>query len=183
LVEIHIYNSLFIGKHNTAKLKNIAKALITRRSIIQFIIGLAIYLLLTWYHLSLWYLVIAGVVTGVIFGKVFCRWMCPMGIIMEFIMGFNPDSKFRQMYQYHKLGCPIAWIQGALNKYSLMKIHVDHSSCRNCGICDKQCYITTLEPTKYSLYKKGLSDPAENFSCSKCLKCVEVCPNGSLKYK
>lgn len=101
---------------------------------------------------------------------------------MEFIMGINPDQKFRQMYQYHKLGCPIAWIQGALNKVSLLKIQVNYESCKNCGLCDKQCYITALEPAGYSLYKKGKDNPAESFSCSKCLKCVEVCPNGSLKY-
>lgn len=158
------------------------KLLIGKRTLIQIAIGLVIFILVYQYQLSLWYLVLAGVVTGVVFGKVFCRWMCPMGVVMEFMMGLNPDQKFRQMYQYHKLGCPIAWIQGALNRFSLLGIKVNHSTCKNCGICDKECYITALEPATYSLYKKGKDNPAESFTCSKCLKCVEACPNGSLQF-
>jgi polyferredoxin len=46
----------------------------------------------------------------VVFGKVFCRWVCPLGLMMEFMMGMSPDGKIKGMYQYHKIGCPIAWI-------------------------------------------------------------------------
>jgi NAD-dependent dihydropyrimidine dehydrogenase PreA subunit len=28
-----------------------------------------------------------------------------------------------------------------------------------------------------------LSNPGDSYTCSKCLKCVEVCPNGSLTFK
>ncbi|MBK7030215.1 MAG: 4Fe-4S binding protein [Bacteroidales bacterium] len=106
------------------------KLLIGKRTLIQIAIGLVIFILVYQYKLSLWYLVLAGAVTGVVFGKVFCRWMCPMGVVMEFMMGLNPDQKFRQMYQYHKLGCPIAWIQGALNRFSLLGIKVNYSTCK-----------------------------------------------------
>ena len=159
------------------------KILIGKRTWIQITIGLVVFIMVYWYQLSLWYLLLAGMVTGVLFGKVFCRWMCPMGVLMEFIMGLNPDQQFRQMYQYHKLGCPIAWIQGALNRFSLLGIKVDQNTCKNCGICDKACYISSLEPSVYSLYKKGKDNPSDSFTCSKCLKCVEVCPNGSLQFK
>jgi len=135
------------------------------------------------FQISLWYILIVGVVTGIIFGKVFCRWMCPMGLVMELIMNTNPNGNFSQMYQYHKLGCPIAWISGILNKFSILKIKLNINTCKNCGLCDKKCYISTLEPAKYSLYKTDKINPGNSYSCSKCLKCVEVCPNESLKYK
>ncbi len=160
-----------------------SKFLISKRVIILAVIGGLMFIAISHFHISLWYVFAFGIATGLIFGKVFCRWMCPMGLIMEFIMGRNPNSKFAAMYQYHKMGCPIAWISGLLNKWSIFKIKLNIGTCKNCGLCDKQCYISTLEPTKYSLYKEKKLDPGSSYSCSKCLKCVEVCPNGSLTYK
>jgi ferredoxin len=40
-----------------------------------------------------------------------------------------------------------------------------------------------MEPTKYSLYKKGKERPGDSYTCSKCLQCVVVCPNASLHYR
>jgi polyferredoxin len=163
-------------------MQKLSKLLISQRIIILAVIGGLMFLAISHFHISLWYVLLFGIATGVIFGKVFCRWMCPMGFIMEFIMGRNPDSKFAAMYQYHKMGCPIAWISGLLNKWSIFKIKLNLETCKNCGLCDKQCYISTLDPTKFSLYKADKIDPGSSYSCSKCLKCVEVCPNGSLSY-
>ena len=158
------------------------KLLISRRTIIQAVIGVSIYILFSHYNIFLWWLLIVGLVTGMFFGKVFCRWMCPLGFFMERVIGMNPNQKFRQMYQYHKIGCPIAWMQGALNRISLLKIKVSADTCKSCGLCDKQCYIASLEPEKYSLYKVDMKRPGAAYACSKCLSCVSVCPNGSLRY-
>jgi polyferredoxin len=106
------------------------KILVSKRFIILSVSGAALYLAVSQFHLSLWYILLAGIVLGVVFGKVFCRWVCPMGLIMELIMSMSPDGKFRQMYQYHKIGCPIAWISGWLNRYSLFKIELNSESCK-----------------------------------------------------
>ena len=124
-----------------------------------------------------------GSAIGIIWGKVFCRWMCPMGIMMELIMKISPNESFRGMYQYHKIGCPIAWISGLLNKVSFYKIQLNTETCKSCGLCDKACYMPTIEKEKFSLYITNKVNPAVNFSCSKCLQCVAACPNGSLSYK
>jgi polyferredoxin len=126
---------------------------------------------------------LAGIVLGAIFGKVFCRWVCPLGLMMELLMSMSPDGKVKQMYQYHKLGCPIAWISGWLNRISLFRIKLNADTCKSCGICDKQCYIVAMEPEKYSMYKPQMKTPGNSYTCSKCLVCVASCPNGSLKYK
>jgi len=108
--------------------------------------------------------------SGVIFGKAFFRWVCPIGFIMEIVTGLGgPDSTFQGMYQYHKLGCPIAWISGVLNKFSLFKVRMDASACSKCGLCDKSCYLATLEPTTYSLFKKDKERPGDVYACSRCL--------------
>jgi polyferredoxin len=164
-------------------MRNFLKLLVDKRIGILAVFGATTYYVVSQYHISLWYVLLAGVVLGVIFGKVFCRWVCPLGLIMEFMMGMNPDGKLKAMYQYHKIGCPIAWISGWLNKYSFFRIRINNDSCKNCGICDKECYIVAMEPVKYSLYKPAKDRPGDSFTCSKCLKCVTTCPNGSLQYK
>jgi len=157
--------------------------LVDKRILILSLMAAALYYAITTYHISLWWVLLAGTILGVVFGKVFCRWVCPLGLMMEFMMGLSPDGKIKGMYQYHKIGCPIAWISGWLNKYSLFRIKINNDSCKNCGICDKECYIVAMEPAKYSLYKPKLTRPGDSFTCSKCLKCVAICPNGSLTYK
>ncbi len=159
------------------------KILVDKRIVILAITGATLFYLISQYQISLWYILLAGAITGIIFGKVFCRWICPMGLVMELLMSMNPDGKIKQMYQYHKLGCPIAWVSGWLNKFSLFKIKLNKESCLYCGACDKKCYIVAMEPVKYSLYKPDSTKPGDSYTCSKCLACVAVCPNGSLTYK
>jgi polyferredoxin len=162
-------------------MSKLSKLIISKRIIILAVLGSITYFAYSYLHVSLWYIVLFGVFTGVVFGKVFCRWACPMGFFMELFMGGT--SQFSSMYQYHKMGCPIAWASGFLNRYSLFKIKVNNHTCTKCGKCDKECYISTLEPTKYSLYKPDKEKSGESYSCSKCLKCVAACPNGSMTYK
>jgi polyferredoxin len=165
-------------------MRKVLKVLVSNRMIILSGMGILLYLAISHYHISLWYILTVGSVLGVIFGKVFCRWACPLGLIMELLMGMGgDDGKIKQMYQYHKIGCPIAWISGWLNKFSIFKIKLNADTCKTCGICDKQCYIVAMEPAKFSLYKPKMIAPGNSFTCSKCLKCVASCPNGSLTYK
>jgi len=159
------------------------KFLVEKRVFLLVILGISLYMAITWLNISLLYIIIAGSVLGLIFGKVFCRWVCPIGLIMELMMSMSGDGKLRQMYQYHKLGCPIAWVSGWLNRFSIFRIRFQEESCSNCGICDKKCYIVAMEPSKFSLYKPQKEKPGDSYSCSKCLVCVTACPNGSLRYK
>jgi polyferredoxin len=163
--------------------RKMLKILVDKRIFILALLAIGLYVSISYFHISLWFVLLAGTLLGVIFGKVFCRWICPMGLIMELMMSLSPDGKIRQMYQYHKVGCPIAWISGWLNRFSLLKIRLNDESCRDCGICDKKCYIVAMEPAKFSLYKPKLENPGTSYTCSKCLECIVACPNGSLTYK
>lgn len=162
--------------------ENLGKGIITKRRLIQAVIGGIVLILVLYFQVSLVYIIGVGIVAGGIFGKVFCRWMCPLGFIMELMLGSNNDVKQQQLYNYHKLGCPIAWISGFMNRISLFKIKRETNQCTSCGICDKTCYIASLDKD-YSLYKKDKKNPTLHYSCSKCLACVEKCPTKSLKYK
>ena len=164
-------------------MRNTLKLLVGKRVMILAVLGIGLYISISYFHISLWFVLLAGTLLGVVFGKVFCRWICPMGLIMELMMSMSPEGKIRQMYQYHKVGCPIAWISGWLNRFSFLKIRINTETCKNCGICDKKCYIVAMEPAKFSLYKPALEKPGMSYTCSKCLECVAACPNGSLTYK
>ena len=102
-------------------MKKTTKFIVAKRIFILAILGGAVYAVTSYFNISIWYVVLFGIFTGVIFGKVFCRWMCPIGFIMEMIMGGGSQSQFSNMYQYHKMGCPIAWASGFLNKWSLFQ--------------------------------------------------------------
>lgn len=164
-------------------MRRFLKYIVDKRVIILAISGISLYIAISKFQISLWYILLAGTILGLVFGKVFCRWVCPVGLIMELIMSVSADGKTRQMYQYHKLGCPIAWVSGWLNKFSFFKIRINAETCTSCGVCDKQCYLVAVEPSRYSLYRTSREAPGSAYSCSKCLKCVTACPNGSLRYK
>ncbi|MBK5246586.1 MAG: 4Fe-4S binding protein [Peptostreptococcaceae bacterium] len=158
------------------------KSVIADRRITLAFISIIIIILLAYYKVNPLYLLVAGATTGIIFGKVFCRWMCPIGFVLEFILGGTSRSKRQQMYNYHKIGCPIAWVSGGANRFSLFKIRRDSSTCTNCGKCDDECYISTLN-NDCSLYKNDKKDPALEYTCSKCMKCIDACPTNSLDFK
>ncbi len=157
--------------------------LVKQRRWIHGLLGVGLYAAMTLAGLSLWVILAVGSFMGIVFGKVFCRWVCPLGFVMESVTGAGgANSKFQHMYQYHKLGCPIAWVSGALNKYSLFKVKLDKAACTECGLCGKACYLTTIDGAKYSLIDTDKERPGEAFACSKCLACVAACPTGSLSY-
>ncbi len=161
-------------------MKNIIKKInaTTLRKPVQILISVILIFLLQTKLITIATIILVGSVLGFIFGKVFCRWMCPMGFIMELMTGKNDKAK--SLYMYHKLGCPIAWVSGLLNKVSLFTIgHRIAKECKECGICDKTCYVTTFN-NKYSLYQKDKINPASSYTCSRCLECVDSCPTGRL---
>lgn len=157
--------------------------MIRNRRVIQALAAAIVYYVVFVLGFSLLYTVLIAGALGIVFGKTFCRWMCPMGALMELMTkGLSGDAKKQQLYNYHKLGCPIAWIQGLLNRFSFFKIKREADSCTDCGLCDKACYIATLNK-EFSLHKPNKQDPSTAYNCSKCLSCVDDCPTGALAVK
>ena len=163
--------------------KSIAFPYIQKIFFILAVIGAGMYIAISHFRISLWYGLLFDNITGVIFGKVFCHWMCPIWIIMEILMSLNKGVKMKQMYLFHKLACPIAWISVWLNWFPTFKIKLNTNTCQNFCICDEKCYIVAIEPAKDSLYKPAKDKPGSSYTCSKFLQCLAACPNGSLTYK
>lgn len=155
----------------------------SKRRKIQIIFGLIIYTVVSYFNISIGYVIILGGFIGIIFGKVFCRWMCPMGVIMEWLMSRQAsDEKKKALYQYHKIGCPIAWISGYFNKMSIFQIKVNQDQCIACGACDASCYISTLDE-KFSVFQLDKQNSGFSARCSRCLACVQSCSVEAIKFK
>ncbi|MBU1535355.1 hypothetical protein KKF84_08535 [Myxococcota bacterium] len=156
------------------------KLLVTKRRVVHAVLAIATIGLVAALHIPLLWVMLFGSLLGIVLGKTFCRWICPMGfVICGFMGGVDGAAK---KYQYHKIGCPIAWISGFLNRFSIFQVRRKESLCVSCGKCDKACYITEFEES-CSLYKEGKADPSMSQTCSRCLECVKACPTGSLTYK
>lgn len=153
------------------------------RRMVQVSVGVALWLAVSGGHTTLTVVIVAGSFAGVLLGKFFCRWMCPLGAIMETVMGMDdPDGRQRALYGYFKIGCPISWAQGLLNRVSLWRVRVDPAQCTHCNRCDKACYVAQLAPG-HSLHVAERTNASTHFSCSRCLQCVGACPTGALSLR
>lgn len=157
------------------------RRVVSRRRLVQAAFGLSLYLAISLLGIGLGWVILGASALGIVLGKFFCRWMCPMGALMELMLGAGGDDASRQksLYLYFKLGCPIAWAGGLLNRFSLLRVKVDPDRCTGCNLCDKACYVSQLSPGN-SLHLAGKRNASTHYSCSRCLKCVEACPSQAL---
>lgn len=153
--------------------------LITRRRVVQASVGAALYWAIGPGGVPLSWVVLGGSAAGIVLGKFFCRWMCPVGAVMELMTGAGGGDRTRNTYMYFKLGCPIAWAGGLLNRLSLLRVRLRPERCTDCNRCDEACYVAQLA-TGRSLHAAGQVNASTDYTCSRCLACVGACPTGAL---
>lgn len=69
--------------------------------------------------------------------------------------------------------CPVGSVLGFLSKYSLLKIRIDESKCKNCSLCTRQCKASCID------YKKHAIDYSR---CVDCMNCINSCKHGAISY-
>jgi polyferredoxin len=125
----------------------------------------------------------------------FCKWICPAGTLEAGIplvslnksiqgqIGFLFSWKVSILVlflawmilsqrPFCRTACPLGAVLGLFNKASLFRMFVDEDSCTLCDNCLKNC------PTELKIYESPNSP-----DCVRCLKCVDACQYGAVKYE
>ena len=70
--------------------------------------------------------------------------------------------------------CPVGALLGLVSRKAIFRIVIDHSTCKDCGLCEKVC-------------KAGCIDSAAKTidfdACVSCFNCLEACPTVGLTYE
>jgi polyferredoxin len=154
------------------------RALVSRRRVVQAAAGLALFWAIGPGGLPLSWVLLGSSAAGILLGKFFCRWACPLGAMMELFTGIAGDGE-QGLYGYFKVGCPIAWVGGLLNRLSVWRVTLRPERCTGCEKCDEACYVSKLAPGR-SLHVAGQVNASTDYTCSRCLSCVGACPTGAL---
>ena len=171
------------NRYRATVAQRMVRVAIRRRRWIQGLLGLLVLVALNKLGVSLWSIVVFGSLAGIVLGKFFCRWMCPLGFMMELMLGAGGgDEQQRAFYNYFKVGCPIAWASGLLNRFSWFRVNLDADRCKHCGLCDQACYVSQMDMS-FSLHRPETKNASEAYSCSRCLDCVQACPVNALQFK
>jgi len=81
-----------------------------------------------------------------------------------------------------RYGCPIGLTYGVVGATSPMKVQYNLEDCFHDGQCRTVCLVPhVLDVTKVGYARNPLSDLGAD--CTRCGRCVEVCPTDSLNFK
>ena len=70
--------------------------------------------------------------------------------------------------------CPVGTILSFFARFSLLRVPLDKSKCRNCSLCERNCKASAID------YKAGTVDYSR---CVACGDCLDQCRHGALAYR
>ena len=63
--------------------------------------------------------------------------------------------------------CPAGAVLRLLSRFSLFKLAIDHSTCKECGLCEKVCKAGCIDADNQTI---------DFSSCIGCYNCIDACP-------
>lgn len=70
--------------------------------------------------------------------------------------------------------CPVGTILSFFSRFSLFRIRMDKTRCKNCSLCEKNCKASAID------YKAGIIDSSR---CVTCGDCLDKCKFDALHYQ
>ena len=142
-----------------------------------------------------WAVLLAIVLTSaVILSPTYCAWLCPFKTVTEFpavesvktaLQAVIFSSLFIALVIVLPvltgrriqcgLFCPFGAFQSIFNKINIFAVRINRAACVNCKLCLRQC------PT-FSIDEKSLQAGKTLLSCSKCGKCIDLCPQRAISF-
>lgn len=125
---------------------------------------------------------------------VYCTWFCPFKAVTEFVKPVNfliwiQTGLFISLFlglvvilpllmkrrTQCGLFCPFGAFQSLAGLINPYRVRVDKDKCNQCAACVGEC------PT-FSITEETLAKHKVSISCTRCGRCMEVCPRGAIQY-
>lgn len=95
-------------------------------------------------------------------------------VVALLTLGLLGFLAWRNGRTYCNTVCPVGTILSFFSRFSLMRVQLDKSKCKNCGLCERNCKTSAID------FKAGTVDPSR---CITCGDCLDKCKHDALKYK
>ena len=95
-------------------------------------------------------------------------------VVALLTLGILAVLAWRNGRTYCNTVCPVGTILSLFARFSVLRVQLDKSKCKNCSLCEKNCKAAAID------YKAGTVDYSR---CGACGECLEKCKNVALDYK
>ncbi len=73
-----------------------------------------------------------------------------------------------------QLICPFGFVSWLAERFSLVRVLIDHDRCNSCGACGKACPLPSAQHIVEGRFVRA--------DCYSCARCLSVCPDDALRY-
>ena len=95
-------------------------------------------------------------------------------VVALLTLGILAVLAWRNGRTYCNTVCPVGTILSLFARFSVLRVQLDKSKCKNCSLCEKNCKAAAID------YKAGTVDYSR---CVACGDCLDKCKHGALEYK
>jgi len=142
------------------------------------------------------YAVLLGIVltSAITLTPTYCEWLCPFKTVTEFEAITSIETVIKAVIFVSLfvslvvvlpiltrrrtqcgLFCPLGAVQNWTNKVNVYDVRIDPEKCTHCGHCVTNC-------STFSLDDSCMTSGRTLISCSKCGKCIDICPRQAISY-
>jgi ferredoxin-type protein NapH len=147
-----------------------------------------------WTYFPYALLLVVVLLSAATLAPTYCEWLCPFKAVTEFAAVTSVERMVQTVFFVSLflglviilpiltrrrvqcgLFCPFGAFQSFTNKVNAYEMRIDRDKCRDCRLCLAAC------PT-FSLDETSLEKGEPRLSCTRCGKCVDLCPSRAISF-